>query len=108
MDEQPRQPVERQEVVERHEITERETVPPAAEPRQRVGSSAWLWVIPLVLVVGFLAWFALSRGEPEQIDLPEMEAPNIEMPAPEQNIEINMPEATPEPAAAPEQAPAQP
>ena len=108
MDEQTRPPVERQEVVERHEITERETVSPGAEPRPVGRSSTWLWAIPVVLVVAFLAWFALSRGEPQQIDMPEMEAPSIEMPAPEQNIEINMPEATSEPAAAPAQEPAQP
>jgi hypothetical protein len=94
MDEQPRPPVERREVIERHETVQRAGSGPAEPPPVRRGRSmAWLWVILLLLAVGALAWYALSRGEPDALDIPEVEAPDIEVPADEPDIEINVPDA---------------
>ena len=91
MDEQPQRPVDRREVVERHETVERTTGAAPAPPVGPGRSFTWLWVLLTVLVVGALAWFALSRGEPADLEVPEIEAPDIEMPADEPNIEINVP-----------------
>lgn len=90
MDEQPRQPVEHREVVERRETVQRGTGPAAPEPPPRRSSTAWIWILLVVLVVGALAWYALSRGEPADIDLPEVEAPDVEIPQDEPNIEVNV------------------
>lgn len=90
MDEEPRQPVERREVVEHRETVQREGAAAPPEPARRRGSMAWLWVLLLVLLVGALAWYALSRGEPQQVDLPEVEAPEVDLPDDEPNIEVNV------------------
>jgi hypothetical protein len=71
----------------------------------------WLWVALLVIVVGALAWYALSRGEPQQINMPEFEAPSL--PESEPTVEINVQEAPSQPAGgadaeAPSPAPTQP
>jgi len=90
MDETPRQPAEEREVIERHETVHRT---PGADPAARAGarrSNAWIWVLLLVLVVGALAWYALSRGEPADVDIPEVEAPDVDLPDDEPNIEVNV------------------
>ena len=93
MDEQPQPPAERHETIEHRETIERRTgtsaapAHHAAPPRR---SMAWLWVVLLLLVVGALAWFALSRGEPADLEMPTVEAPDIEVPDPEPNIEVNV------------------
>jgi hypothetical protein len=71
----------------------------------------WLWVALLVIVVGALAWYALSRSEEQQINLPEFETPSL--PEPEPTVEINVQEAPAQPAGAadaeaPSPAPTQP
>jgi hypothetical protein len=114
MEERPRDPgVEREEVVERREVVERDTRagPPPERDRvvvhERRGPGPAIWIIPLLIVVGLLLWYVLTRGERTQIQVPEIEAPRIEAPSPEpQRIEINLPERT-EPAQ-PAPQPAQP
>jgi hypothetical protein len=83
MDEQPREPVERREVVERHETVERPAGTGAPEPAPRRRSYAWVWVTLLAVLIALLAWYALSRGEPQQIEMPELGTPDIEVQAPE-------------------------
>ena len=96
MDEQPQRPAEQHETIEHRETIERRTATHAPEPAGRRSSMAWLWVVLLLAVVGALAWYALSRGEPADLEMPEVEAPTIEVPDPEPNIEVNV--ETPAPA----------
>ena len=93
MDEQPRQPVERREVVERHESVERGTESTSPTPPPRSRAASWIWEGLVLLVVAALAWYALSRGEPQELEMPDIEAPQIEVPQDQPDIEINVPEA---------------
>lgn len=90
MDEQPRQPTEQREVVERRETVQRTTASPGRAAARGRRAGVWIWVVLLVIVVGALAWYALSRGEPADIDLPEVEAPDVDLPQDEPNIEVNV------------------
>ena len=102
MDEQP---VERRQVVEREEIVERRHVSTAPGGGER-RSYAWLWVVLLLLVVGALAAYALTRGEPADLEMPDIGAPELEAPEvstdPEPNIEIEVNEPTQAPAPEPD------
>jgi hypothetical protein len=104
MDERPREPrVERHEVVERHETVERDGRAETVTVHQRP-SNAWLWMIPLLLIVLLLLWYVLSRGERNQIELPAIDRPVVESPQPDRRIEIQLPER--QPAQQPAQQPA--
>jgi hypothetical protein len=112
MDETPRQPREREEVVERREIVERD-VAPARDPdrvvvHERTGTSSLVWAVPLLIVVALLLWYVMSRGEPTQVQLPDVSAPQIEAPTTTERIEIQLPErqAAPSQPAAPAAEPA--
>lgn len=102
MTESPREPLpQREEVVERREVTERHTGPVRAEPGPRGPGTAWIWLVLLLFIVLGLVWYVLSRGQPQEMRLPEIEAPTIEVPQPEQRIEINVPARQEEPPADP-------
>jgi hypothetical protein len=108
MDEIPREPrVERHEIVERHETVERNGDPDTVTVHQRP-SNAWLWMIPLLVVVLLLLWYVLSRGESSQIELPSIERPVVESPQPDRTIEIQLPERQPAQQPAPSPEPASP
>lgn len=120
MEETPREPpLQPGERVEHHEVTERvpqnetERTPPGREVRSRRGTPMWAWLIPLVIVVLFLAWYVLTSGEPSspiggtdriELEVPEIDPPN---PAIENNTVIELPDApaAPEPSSAPPAAP---
>jgi hypothetical protein len=121
MDERPQDPTREREIVERHEIVERDVpargtagAPPPAAPRAAAGTPAWLWVIPLLVVVIGLIWYVLSTGQRREgpIDLPSVEVPSVQRQAPTQRVEVGAPapaaEAPPqaEPAPQPDPAPA--
>ena len=103
MEETPREPpLQPGERVEHREVTER--VSPGREVPARRGTPMWVWLLPLVLVAVFLAWYVLTTGEPSspmggadriEIDVPEVELPN---PSVENTTIIEVPDA-PAPAA---------
>lgn len=83
MDERPRdRGVEREEVVE-HRVVERDSrVDRPVRESRPAGSSAWIWAIPLLIVVALLLWYVMSRGERTELEMPTMDAPEIEAPQP--------------------------
>jgi hypothetical protein len=102
MEERPREPrVERHEVIERHETVERNGEADTVTVHQR-SSNAWLWIVPILVVVVLLLWYVMSRGEPTQLELPDIDRPVVESPQPDRTIEIQLPERqaapTPEPS----------
>jgi hypothetical protein len=82
----PEPPLEREEVVERQVVTESRTYP-AARTRDRTWG---LWLIPLLVVVIALVWYALTRGQPQSVTIPEVEVPAAEPARTEQRIEIDV------------------
>jgi hypothetical protein len=110
MEDRPREPVPpRDEVVERHEVVEQRVTRDGAYRGGTRPVSSWIWLVPLLIVVVLLVWYVLTRGERREgpIEVPRMETPTIERPAPEQRIEIEMPAPREQQPAAPA-APAQP
>jgi hypothetical protein len=83
MDETPREPpLAPGERIEHHEVTQR--VPADGEPvPARRGSPMWPWLVPLVLLVLFLAWYIFTRGEPsspiDAVDDVEVVTPDIDV-----------------------------
>jgi hypothetical protein len=77
---------EREEIVERHVVTESHSV---STPRERGGIWA-LWLIPLLVLVIVLVWYALTRGQPQSVTMPEVDVPAAEPSRTEQRIEIDV------------------
>ena len=105
MDENPRvpqpPPAER---VEHREVVERTPASPVERPRGT--TPIWVWLLPLVLVVLALVWYILTTGQPSS---PVGSAPEVELPAVQQDVqEIQIdvdPVVTPGNDAAPADAP---
>lgn len=75
------------------------------QPRPPERSYSWLWVILLLLVVGALAYYALSRGEPQRPELPSFEAPQPDLPEQQQpavDVDVNVESPAPATEGAPE------
>lgn len=71
---------------------------PPPEPRPPQRSYSWIWVVLLLVVVGGLAYYALSRGEPQQPQLPSFEAPEIDLPEREPPVDVDVNVESPAPA----------
>ena len=71
---------------------------PPDEPRPPQQSYGWIWVVLLLVVVGGLAYYALSRGEPQQPQLPSFEAPEIDLPEREPAVDVDVNVESPAPA----------
>lgn len=97
MDERPLEPgSERREVVERTEVVHGDATRVPERDRvvvhDRSSGVGWILLIPLLLIVLALLWYVFARGERQTIDVPAVEVPTVEAPAPDQRIEINLPE----------------
>ncbi len=63
---------------------------PPVQPRPPQRSYSWIWVVLLLVVVGGLAYYALSRGEPQQPQLPSIETPQIDLPEREPAVDVDV------------------
>jgi hypothetical protein len=111
MEERPRDPgVERQEVIERREVVERDRPVDRVTVHERSGgTAAWIWIVPLLLVVLLLLWYVMTRGEPTQLEVPTIQTPTVEAPRqPDTRIEIQLPERAPAQPDAPAAQPTEP